>query len=97
MLIDGARQALRSSTTISTALKASKTKIDHALGHVGALVHDVEMALASIESEVAVMSRPMQAAPHDLSQYEGDRSIHSSLANEATRKSDSISHDDLLT
>jgi hypothetical protein len=53
VLIDSARQALRSSTTISTALKASKTKIDHALGHVDALVRDVEMALASIASEVA--------------------------------------------
>jgi hypothetical protein len=53
-LIDDARQALRLHGTISTALKTSKTKIDHALGHVADLVVGVETALAGITNEIAV-------------------------------------------
>jgi hypothetical protein len=52
-LIEGARHALRGSATISTALKASKTKIDQALGHVDTLVSEVEAALGGIEGEVS--------------------------------------------
>jgi hypothetical protein len=52
-LIEDARQALRLHGTISTALKTSKTKIDHALGHVATLVAGVETALAGITDEIA--------------------------------------------
>jgi hypothetical protein len=51
--IDVARAALRMHSTVSTSLKASKTKIDQALGHVGTLVSDVETALAAIEAELS--------------------------------------------
>jgi hypothetical protein len=51
--IEAARQALRTASTIGTALKTSKTKIDQALGHVATLVSDVESALDGIEDEIA--------------------------------------------
>jgi hypothetical protein len=51
--IDAARSALRAHSAISTSLKASKTKIDHALNHVATLVSDVELALDAIDAELS--------------------------------------------
>lgn len=52
-LIDSARQALRTQSTIDRALTTSANKIGEAKGHLASLVADVEAALASIESEIA--------------------------------------------
>jgi hypothetical protein len=52
-LIDQARQALRTQSTINRALTTSANKITEAKNHLGALVAEVEAALAGIESEVA--------------------------------------------
>lgn len=51
-LIEDARQALRTRSTIDRALTASANKITEAKNHLGALVGDVEAALAAIEGEV---------------------------------------------
>src|SRR5262249_50433156 len=47
-LIDSARQALRTQSTIDRALTTSANKIGEAKGHLVALVADVETALAGI-------------------------------------------------
>jgi hypothetical protein len=52
-LIDAARQALRTQSTIDRALTTSANKITEAKGHLGSLVAEVEAALAGIESEIA--------------------------------------------
>lgn len=52
-LIESARQALRTQSTIDRALTASSNKITEAKNHLHCLVTDVESALASIESEIA--------------------------------------------
>jgi hypothetical protein len=51
-LIEDARQALRTRSTIDRALTTSANKITEARNHLGALVGDVEAALAAIEGEV---------------------------------------------
>jgi hypothetical protein len=51
-LIDSARQALRTQSTIHRALTTSANKISEAKGHLAALVSDVEAALADIEGEI---------------------------------------------
>jgi hypothetical protein len=51
-LIDDARQALRTRSTIDRALTASVNKIGEARGHLDALVTSVEGALSNIEREV---------------------------------------------
>lgn len=50
-LIEAARQGLGTVSKVRTALNGSKTQIDRALGHVEALVVDVESALNGLESE----------------------------------------------
>lgn len=52
-LIDRARDALRTQSTITRALTTSANKIAEAKGHLASLVADVEAALADIASEVA--------------------------------------------
>jgi hypothetical protein len=52
-LIDDARKALRTRSTIDRALTTSANKIGEAKGHLSLLVAAVEAALASIEGEVA--------------------------------------------
>jgi hypothetical protein len=52
-LIDDARQALRTRSTIDRALTTSANKIGEARGHLGTLVAEVEVALAAIEGEIA--------------------------------------------
>lgn len=52
-LIDDARQALRTRSTIDRALTTSANKIGEAKGHLASLVASVEAALASIEGEIA--------------------------------------------
>jgi hypothetical protein len=52
-LIEAARQALRSQSTIDRALTTSANKINEAKGHLASLVADVEEALASIEGAIA--------------------------------------------
>lgn len=52
-LIDAARQALRTQSTIDRALTTSVNKITEAKGHLGSLVAEVEAALAGIEGEIA--------------------------------------------
>ena len=52
-LIDDARQALRTSSTIDRALTTSANKIREAKGHLVFLVESVEAALANIEGEIA--------------------------------------------
>jgi hypothetical protein len=52
-LIEGARNALRTRSTIDRALTTSANKITEAKNHLGVLVGDVEAALAAIEGEVA--------------------------------------------
>ena len=51
-LIDDARQALRTRSTIERALTTSANKISEAKGHLASLVGEVEVALASIEGEL---------------------------------------------
>jgi hypothetical protein len=52
-LIDGARQALRTQSTIDRVLTTSANKIGEAKRHLASLVADIESALASIQSEIA--------------------------------------------
>jgi hypothetical protein len=52
-LIEDARQALRTRSTIDRALTTSANKITEARGHLGTLVTEVEVALAAIEGEIA--------------------------------------------
>lgn len=52
-LIEAARQALRTRSTIDRALTTSANKIAEAKGHLGSLVADIEAALAGIEGEIA--------------------------------------------
>ncbi|MDP9280021.1 MAG: hypothetical protein M3P00_11440 [Gemmatimonadota bacterium] len=52
-LIESARQALRTQSTIDRALTTSANKITEAKGHLASLVADVEAALASVEREIA--------------------------------------------
>lgn len=52
-LIEDARQALRTRTTIDRALTTSANKITEAKNHLGVLVAGVETALDSIETEIA--------------------------------------------
>lgn len=52
-LIEAARQGLATVSKVRTALNGSKTQIDRALGHVEALVVDVESALQGLEDEFA--------------------------------------------
>lgn len=52
-LIEDARQALRTRSTIDRALTTSANKITEAKNHLGALVGEVEVALAAIEGEIA--------------------------------------------
>jgi hypothetical protein len=52
-LIDSARQALRTQSTIDRALTTSANKIGEAKGHLVSLVAEVEAALANIEGEIA--------------------------------------------
>jgi hypothetical protein len=52
-LIEDARQALRTRSTIDRALATSANKITEARNHLGTLVAEVETALASIETEIA--------------------------------------------
>lgn len=52
-LIEAAREALRTHSTINRALTTSANKISDARGHLETLVADVETALAGIEEEIA--------------------------------------------
>jgi hypothetical protein len=52
-LIESARQSLRTASTIDMALKASKTKIDQALGHVTTMVADLDSAMSAMEAEIS--------------------------------------------
>jgi len=52
-LIDCARQAMRTQSTIDRALTTSANKIGEAKGHLASLVAGVEAVLASIEGEIA--------------------------------------------
>ena len=52
-LIEDARQALRTRSTIDRALTTSANKITEAKNHLGTLVAEVEAALAAIEGEIA--------------------------------------------
>jgi hypothetical protein len=52
-LIEDARQALRTRSTIDRALTTSANKITEAKNHLGTLVAEVEAALTSIEGEIA--------------------------------------------
>jgi hypothetical protein len=52
-LIDAARQALRTASTIELALKVSKTKIDQALSHVATLVADLDSTMSALEDEIS--------------------------------------------
>lgn len=52
-LIDDARQALRTRSTIDRALTTSANKIGEAKGHLAALVAAVEAAITGIEGEIA--------------------------------------------
>ena len=52
-LIESARKALRTASTIDMALKASKTKIDQALSHVATMVADLDSAMSAMEDEIS--------------------------------------------
>jgi hypothetical protein len=52
-LIESARKALRTASTIDMALKASKTKIDQALSQVATMVADLDNAMSAMEDEIS--------------------------------------------